>query len=270
MDQLTETTETHNIRGRNVDIHTRSWSSGGTNHYASLEGERSRLTEWHQTKDAVLKAAERAVKKLEADEEIIPLAQVARLDFGTKFAPHQSPDLVELTDITAVKPGDIVWVITFNCWRRGVVEKVGKTNVTVGVVVESTGTFSRTSVKLGQGGVWWDKLNTPEPEPEVAASLDIDVKADLASIDRQINDYCEEIDALTQERDDVAHRLAAAQATKLLEIRGALETVDQERSVRLYLSTGNVLSGRLRFGSIAGFVGDYRFDIPQVVRIVQE
>lgn len=109
------------------------------------------------TLEKLVKQAEKAIDNQLAIDAIRPAANNAACDFGRDFDPSKSPAAFVPVPFDKVQVGDLVWVYSYQLWRRGVVESIGRTNLKVAIVVASTRTFSRQSVKAGE--VFWDILN---------------------------------------------------------------------------------------------------------------
>jgi hypothetical protein len=88
-----------------------------------------------------VKNAKVGAAKYLADKAVYPVAKARALDHGRSFGPDRSNGFVPVS--REVQVGDDVWVYSYQAWRRGVAEKVGRSGVTVAVVVRSTGNFTR-------------------------------------------------------------------------------------------------------------------------------
>lgn len=164
MDQqptITETLATEIHKGHEIVVTKTTRSYGDGESYSITEARsaiagRTRLgSGWDLAK--LVKQAAKAIDNQLAIDAILPAATAATLDFGRDFDPRVEHQAFCAVDFDTVQVGDLVWVYSYQVWRRGVVEAIGRTNLKVAVVVTSTRNFSRQSVKPGE--VFWDILN---------------------------------------------------------------------------------------------------------------
>ncbi len=104
--------------------------------------------------------------------------------------------------------------------------------------------------------------------------MDVNLTTDLAPQARQLASFVEERQALLDEAEDIAYRIAGLRIQCRREIHGVLSCLDPNRPATLTLCDGTQLKGAVTFGTLSGFVhvgqGHTGFQLGAVVRVEQD